>query len=170
MNWRVNGFTLGSHGNYFVERAGRKNIQFPYNEYAGHFCLGIIYTRASASSVDETRLYAVEQLDAIPSVIKDFQFFAVEKWRIASDKRGSGNTANIGSINRIADILAGNGMFSQLGENWFDDYWMNYGKITVQDDNGKTRKITNLHDFVVYRGGDVNLITPRTTRRRGTPQ
>ena len=165
-----NGFTLGSHGNYFVERAGRKNIQFPYNEYAGHFCLGIIYTRASATSVDETRLYAVEQLDSIPSVIRDFQFFAVEKWRIASDKRGSGNTANIGSINRIADILIGNGVFSQLGEEWFDDYWMNYGKITLQDDTGRTRKITNLHDFVEYRGGDVNLITPRATRRRGIPQ
>lgn len=165
-----NGFTLGSHGNYFVERAGRKNIQFPYNEYAGHFCLGIIYTRASATSVDETRLYAVEQLDSIPSVIRDFQFFAVEKWRIASDKRGSGNTANIGSINRIADILVGNGVFSQLGEEWFEDYWMNYGKITLQDDTGRTRKITNLHDFVEYRGGDVNLITPRATRRRGTPQ
>lgn len=165
-----NGFTLGSHGNYFVERAGRKNIQFPYNEYAGHFCLGIIYTRASATSVDETQLYPIEQLDSISSVIRDFQFFAVEKWRIASDKRGSGNTANIGSINRIADILVGNGMFSQLGEKWFDDYWMNYGKITLQDDTGRTRKITNLRDFVKYRGGDVNLITPRATRRRRNPQ
>ena len=165
-----NGFTLGSHGNYFVERDRRKNIQFPYNEYAGHFCLGIIYSRASGTSVDETQLYPIEQLDSIPSVIREFQFFAVEKWRIASDKRGSGNTANIGSINRIADILVGNGVFSQLGEKWFDDYWMNYGKITLQDDTGRTRKITNLHDFVVYRGGDVNLITPRATRRRRNPQ
>lgn len=165
-----NGFTLGSHGNYFVERDRRKNIQFPYNEYAGHFCLGIIYTRASATSIDETQLYPIEQLDSIPSVIREFQFFAVEKWRIASDKRGSGNTANIGSINRIADILVGNGVFSQLGEKWFDDYWMNYGKITLQDDTGRTRKITNLHDFVVYSGGDVNLITPRATRRRRNPQ
>ncbi len=23
-------------------------------------------------------------------------------------------------------------MFSNLGEEWFDDYWMNYGKITIQ--------------------------------------
>ena len=116
-----NGFTLGSHGNYFVNRDSRKNIQFPYNEYTGHFCLGIIYTRASTTSIDETKSYAFEQLDSIRSVIRDFQFFAVEKWRIASDKRGSGNTANIGSINKIADILSGNGMFSKLGEKWFDD-------------------------------------------------
>lgn len=161
-----NGFTLGSHGNYFVDRDSRKNIQFPYSEYTGHFCLGIIYTRASATSIDETKFYAFEQLDSIPSVIRDFQFFAVEKWRIASDRRGSGNTANIGSINKIADILSGNGMFGQLGEKWFDDYWMNYGKITVQDDTGKTKKITNLHDFVTYRGGDTNLIVLRASRRK----
>ena len=161
-----NGFTLGSHGNYFIERDNRKNIQFPYNEYMGHFCLGIIYTRASATSVDETELYTLEHLNSIPSVIRDFQFFAVEKWRIASDRRGSGNTANIGSINKIADILSGNGMFGQLGEKWFDDYWMNYRKITVQDDTGKTTKITNLHDFVVYRGGDTNLVVPRASQRK----
>ncbi|MDE0087275.1 MAG: restriction endonuclease [Candidatus Poribacteria bacterium] len=161
-----NGLTLGSHGNYFIERDNRKNIQFPYNEYMGHFCLGIIYTRASATSVDETELYTLEHLNSIPSVIRDFQFFAVEKWRIASDRRGSGNTANIGSINKIADILSGNGMFGQLGEKWFDDYWMNYRKITVQDDTGKTTKITNLHDFVVYRGGDTNLVVPRASQRK----
>ncbi len=44
-------------------------------------------------------------------------------------------------------------MFSRLGEKWFDDYWMNYGKITVTDSKGKAKKITNLSDFVTYRGG-----------------
>ena len=43
------GFTLGSHGTYFHDRAGRKNIQFPYEQYKGHFCLGIVY-----SVVDES--------------------------------------------------------------------------------------------------------------------
>ena len=47
---------------------------------------------------------------------------------------------NIGSINKISDILSGRGMFSRLGEKWFDDYWMNYGKITITDDNGSTKK------------------------------
>jgi hypothetical protein len=41
-----NGFTLGSHGEYFTNRSSRKNIQFPYSSYSGHFCLGIIYDRA----------------------------------------------------------------------------------------------------------------------------
>ncbi len=165
-----NGFTLGSHGIYFVDRNNRKNIQFPYNEYAGHFCLGIIYTRASATSIDETQSYVLENLDSISSVIRDFQFFVAEKWRIASDRSGSGNTANIGSIDKITDILSGKGLFSLLGEKWFDDYWMNYGKITVQDDTGKTKKITNLYDFVVYRGGDTSLINPRTRRRKVNPK
>jgi hypothetical protein len=96
-----NGFTLGSHGNYFIDRSSRKNIQFPYNEYAGHFCLGIIYTRAAGASIDETKSFSIDQLEDIPSVINNIQFFVVEKWRIASDKRGSGNTANIGSITRF---------------------------------------------------------------------
>ena len=43
----VNGFTLGSHGAYFRDRTSSKNIQFPYGTYLGHFCLGIIYSRAS---------------------------------------------------------------------------------------------------------------------------
>ena len=78
----------------------------------------------------------------------------------------TGNTANIGSINNITDILAGNGMFRSLGEKWFDDYWMNYEKIIVQDDTGKTKKITNLYDFVAYRGGNPNLIISRARREK----
>lgn len=156
-----NGFTLGSHGEYFVNRTSSKNIQFPYSQYQAHFCLGIIYSR---HIVDETRTYRFEELRSISSVIKDFEFFVAEKWKIASDKSGSGNTANIGSINRIDDIVSGRGMFSDLGEEWFDDYWMNYGKITVTDDGGKTKQIRNLKDFVTYRGGDVELIVPKARK------
>ena len=52
-------------------------------------------------------------------------------------------------------------MFVNLGEEWFDDYWMNFGKITILDESGKTRKITSLADFVNYRGGDISLIIPK---------
>lgn len=159
-----NGFTLGSHGEYFVNRESTKNIQFPYSQYTGHFCLGIIYSRHAERDIDETRTYRIEDLHSIASVIKDFQFFVAEKWKIASDKRGSGNTANIGSISNISDIITGRGMFSKLGEDWFDDYWMNYGKITIADDRGKTKKITRLDDFVCYRGGEVGLIVPKTRK------
>jgi len=156
-----NGFTLGSHGKYFEDRASTKNIQFPYGSYSGHFCLGIIYSRVYGSNIDETKSYKIDKLCSISSVVRDFQFFVAEKWKIASDKSGSGNTANIGSINRIDDIINGNGMFSRLGESWFDDYWMNYKKITIPDGKGGTKKISTLKEFVEYRKGDVSLIIPK---------
>ena len=149
-----NGFTLGSHGKYFTDRDSTKNIQFPYKEYAGHYCLGIIYSRHADRDVDETRAYRIEDLQSIASVIRDIQFFVQEKWRIASDQRGSGNTANIGSINRIDDIVAGNGMFSVLGEEWFDDLLDELREDHGKDPSGKTRPIRRLTDFVSYRGGD----------------
>jgi hypothetical protein len=161
-----NGFTLGSHGEYFINRESSKNIQFPYKEYLGHFCLGIIYSRGEVRDIDETKSYELSGLRSITSVIKDFEFFVVEKWRIASDKSGSGNTANIGSIAKIDDILQGTGMFSRLGEEWFDDYWMNYGKITITTKEGKTKKITSLSEFVKYRGGNTNLILPKVSQRK----
>lgn len=161
-----NGFTLGSHGEYFISRNSRKNIQFPYNEYIGHFCLGIIYTRAVAEDIDETKTYNIENLQSITSVVRDFQFFICEKWEIASDRSGSGNTANIGSITNIKDIIECNGMFKSLGEEIFDDYWMNYGKITILDENGKENKIRKLKDFLVYRGIDPALINPRIGKRK----
>lgn len=159
-----NGFTLGSHGKYFEDRASTKNIQFPYGSYSGHFCLGIIYNRVDGSTINETKTYKIDKLRSITSVVKDFQFFVAEKWRIASDKRGSGNTANIGSINNIEDIVNGNGMFSKLGESWFDDYWMNYKKITIPDGEGGTKKISTLKEFVAYRKGDISLIVPKHNR------
>ena len=159
-----NGFTLGSHGKYFEDRTSTKNIQFPYSHYLGHFCLGIIYDRNEKATIDETKSYQLSQLDSIESVVNNFQFFAVEKWKIASDKGGSGNTANIGSINNIEDICNGHGMFSKLGEKWFDDYWMNFNKITMTTEDGTTKKINTLKDFVEYRRGDVSLIVAKNNK------
>ena len=159
--WLCNGFTLGSHGRYFQDRTSTKNIQFPYGSYSGHFCLGIIYDRADGATIDETQCRPVDELHSITSVISNIQFFVVEKWKIASDKAGSGNTANIGSIKRIECILSGNGVFSKLGEAWFDDYWMNVGKITTII-GGTTKKISTLDEFVTYRGGDTSLIVERS--------
>jgi hypothetical protein len=160
-----NGFTLGSHGMYFTDRTSKKNIQFPYREYDGHFCLGIIYDRAVVKDIDETKRLNIDDLESITSVITDIEFFVAEKWRIASDKGGSGNTANIGSINNIEDILAGRGMFCELGEEWFDDYWINFGKISVTIEDGTTKKITNLQDFVRFRGGLVELVRKKRGAR-----
>ncbi len=161
-----NGFTLGSHGEYFINRTSRKNIQFPYGEYLGHFCLGIIYSRAASDDIDETQVFKIEKLQSIVSVIRDFQFFVCEKWEIASDSSGRGNTANIGSITKISDIVSCNGMFKKLGEQWFDDYWMNYNKINIRAGKGKKKTIRKLMDFLEYRGKDVRLVNPRATKRK----
>jgi hypothetical protein len=155
-----NGFTLGSHGEYFTNRKSYKNIQFPYSEYFGHFCLGIIYSRASLGKSYESETYRLEELQSITSVISDFQFFVHEKWEIAGDYQGSSNTANIGSIVKISDILEGNGVFKNLGEKWFDDFRMNYGKIQITLPDGKVKKITSLKNYLVYRGKDTKFANP----------
>lgn len=153
-----NGFTLGSHGTYFTDRNSTKNIQFPYNQYLAHYCLGIIYSRNINSVEDEVIRYnyhSKEDLLQIQSVISDFEFFACEKWKIASDKRGSGNTANIGSISYIPDILQECGIFSQLGESWFDEYWIHFGKIILPDKvnaKGNLKTITSLEEYLKFRG------------------
>lgn len=60
------------------------------------------------------------------SVVKDITFFVQEKWKIAIDRPGSGNTKNIGSVSLINDLINGNGPFAKLGEDVFDGYWTNY--------------------------------------------
>ena len=160
-----NGFTLGSHGEYFVERTSKKNIQYPYDEYCGHFCLGIIYSRAEMRKDEETRIYSVEEVENIPAVIRNFVFFAEEKWKIASDKSGSGNTANIGSIQKIDDILNGNGVFAKVGEAIFDDYWANYGKIEILVGD-KRKKLSSFTEYLSYRRMPMELNNPRATKRK----
>ncbi len=160
-----NGFTLGSHGEYFVERASTKNIQYPYDEYSGHFCLGIIYTRSVLEKNEETHVYSIDEIETIPAVIKNFLFFAEEKWKIASDKGGSGNTANIGSIKRIDDILNGNGIFAKAGEELFDDYWTNFGKIETLV-NGKRKKLSSFDEYLQYRGLPADLNNTKALKRR----
>ncbi len=174
-NGKVAGFTLGSHGAYFKERDKSKNIQFPYNEYTGHYCLGIVYTRADFSDkyreentpVKGRKVTTIQNLKSIVSVIKDFEFFVAPKWKIASDSQGSGNTANIGSIKDIEDLKKGNGVFSKLGEKWFDEYWINYGTATMMKD-GKPIKITNIWDFLEFKGRKdlFNKVVAKGAKRR----
>lgn len=158
-----NGFTLGSHGEYFINQNSTKNIQYPYKQYLGHYYLGVFYSRKVLTHSEATTIYGKSDLQNIPSVIADFEFFAQEKWKIASDKSGSGNTANIGSITCIADILQGSGIFAKLGEEWFNEYWQNYGKILF-----KGKKITDLKTYLQFKGKtdewiDKNIVLKRTT-------
>lgn len=125
----ISGMTLGAFTGYFRSKGSTKNITFPYDSYSSHYVLGVIYTR-NESSLDKPKsemiTYDLESLAGIPSVVSDFKFFLQEKWRISSDKPGSGNTKNIGSINNINRLVKGKGTFEEVGKEVFKDYWRNY--------------------------------------------
>ena len=121
----ASGFTLGAFTGYFRDRTSKKNITFPYGEYKKHYVLGIIYTKQE-ERIDEYKIYTIAELKRILSVIKDIEFILQEKYKIASDRPGSGNTKNIGSAVKIEQMRNGTGIFSEYGLEVFDDYWMYY--------------------------------------------
>lgn len=148
----VNGMTLGAFTGYFRERSSSKNITFPYDSYAGHYVLGVIYSK-SQSQIDERRRYQIQDLEQISSVINNFQFFLQEKYRIASDRPGSGNTKNIGSVIEIDRLVNGRGPFADLGEQIFNDYWMYYLTLDMaRAAEMPTRPYLNLKTFLKYKG------------------
>lgn len=147
----VNGMTLGAFTGYFRERQSTKNITFPYGSYEGHFVLGVIYTQAKCE-LDERRKYSLEDLEGIASVVTDFEFFVQEKYRLASDRPGSGNTRNIGSVTETEKLINGKGPFTELGESIFDDYWMYYmNKDMARAANLPKRPYTNLKTYKAYK-------------------
>lgn len=147
----VNGMTLGAFTGYFRDRKSKKNITFPHDEYLGHFVLGIIYSRTEEVS-DERKIYKLNDLQNITSVIRDFAFFVQEKYRIALDRPGSGNTKNMGSTTKIDELVHGNGPFAQLGEDIFDDYWMYYlTKDMAKTIDLKGAPYKNLKEYKEYK-------------------
>jgi len=65
-----------------------------------------------------------------------------EKWRIAGDRAGSGNTTNIGSITgTIADFSAGKGVFASGME--FLEYWKGYKRT----DRERQSFYSNIREF-----------------------
>ena len=50
---------------------------------------------------------SIDDLEEILSVVKDFDFIVQEKYRIAKDRPGSGNTKNIGSCVKISELHDG---------------------------------------------------------------
>jgi hypothetical protein len=130
----VSGFTLGAFTGYFRDRESNKNITYPYQSYSRHYILGVIYSK-SIKKIDERKMYQLINLSTIQSVIKDFDFIVQEKYKIASDHPGSGNTKNIGSCYKIKYLKEGNGIFAKLGVKIFDDYWGNY----MDKRNGRKR-------------------------------
>jgi hypothetical protein len=147
----INGMTLGAFTGYFRDRKSRKNITFPYDEYVGHFVLGIIYSRTD-EHLDERKVYCLDELQNITSVVKNFTFFVQEKYKIAIDRPGSGNTKNIGSVVRINELVTGDGPFTKLGEEVFDDYWMYYlTKDMARAVDLKGAPYKNIKEYLQYK-------------------
>ena len=142
---QCNSMTLGAFSGYFRARHTTSTTTFPYGQYSGHFVLGVVYNRAETRADELTihtvrelseplevaqsladKSYSIDTLSEIPSVVRNLQFFAQPKYRIARDVPGSGNTKNIGAVSRLSQLVNGNGPFAALGEEVFDDYWMHY--------------------------------------------
>ena len=154
----VNGMTLGAFTGYFRSRDSRKMTLYSYNEYAGHFVLGVVYTK-NEGFTDERLQYPLAELESIKSVIRDFVFFAQPKYKIAGTRPGSGNTKNIGSVNKTAMLLDGTGPFAQLGEKVYDDYWMYY----LTADMARSLEIpqppyNNLTTYVTYKNRGIDTL------------
>jgi hypothetical protein len=176
----VNGMTLGAFTGYFRDRTSRKNTQFPYSAYQGHLVLGVIYSKRQ-SAIDganvtignnrddkitsiETAVYGLEDLERISSAIHDFAFFVQPKYRIASARPGSGNTRNIGSVTAIEQLINGTGPFRFLGEEVYDDYWMNYLNADMARKIDSKPPYNNLASYALFKSQAKNINLEQAAR------
>lgn len=136
-------FTLGSFGSYM--RNNTKNIEYSYTDYAKHYVIGFIYKRNG--NAQESLIYDYDDRNKIEFPFYDVKYFIQEKYKIAGDKPGSGNTENIGSISssNFIDFELGRGPFSELGQDAYDLYWKYYPEYRVKEKN-----YTSLNEFLVW--------------------
>jgi len=138
-------FTLGGYNSFIREKTKAKNIEFPYDQYAEDWIVGFIYKRKPPEEIP-SHIYDLKDLSKIPIPFEDVQVFVQEKWRIAGQSVGSGNTTNIGSISgTIEDFRNGRGSFSSEEE--FLDYWRNYGRTAAQ----RTQSYSNLEGYRAWK-------------------
>ncbi len=130
------GFTLGGYTSFIRPGNERKNIVFPFTDYAEHWVIGYVYERVAEKRAAAHAVYSLNQIQDIPLPYKNVRVFVQEKWRISSDRAGSGNTTNIGSlVGRIEQFNNGAGPFRD--EHEFLDYWRNYGRTAADRGNFK---------------------------------
>lgn len=140
--WAVT-FTLGGYTSFI--RNPTKNIEFPFGEYAEHWVIGYIYKRDGAFQPPPDEFY-LDDIDAVPVPFTDVDVFVQEKWKIAGDRAGSGNTTNIGSIRgTLEDFREGRGVFRDKDE--YLAYWRNYGRTAAD----RTGRYSNIEEFRRWR-------------------
>lgn len=89
----------------------------------------------------------IGDLGKVVAPINDVELIIREKWQIASDRPGSGNTTNIGSGTTIDALRDGKGTFTQFGEKGkeiFEGYWRNFDRNTP-------RKYNNVNEYLQWR-------------------
>lgn len=133
-------YTLGSYTSFIKNEHPRKNITYPFNEYSMHFVIGFVYNRASRNVLRDKYRYEISEIAKISPPFNNVKVFVQEKWKIAGDKPGSGNTANIGSISgHFQDFVSGNSPF--LNEKEFLEYWKGYGR------ENRERNYSNVDEY-----------------------
>ena len=133
-------YTLGSYTSYIHSATEGKNIVFPYSHYCQHWIIGFVYKRTEEKVINQ--IYSFDTLQKIPIPFDDVEVFIQKKWRIAGDRAGSGNTANIGSIHgTIDDFIAGNGIFDSEAE--FIEYWRGYKRTSAE----RQQVYSNIDEF-----------------------
>jgi len=114
--------------------------------------VGIVYTQITDR---QPGIHALNEIDRIQPPIRDIEIFSHEKWRVANDRPGSGNTRNIGSITDLTVLREGKGPFVRLGEEGkaiFDEYWQQY----LNRDMARAAELAappfrNLREYLHYR-------------------
>lgn len=155
---RIKSMTLGAFTGYFRNRKSTKNTLYPYGSYSGHFVLGVIYSQNKIENSEKT-VYGIDELNDIESVIRDFAFFVQPKYKIASASPGSGNTKNIGSTNIIDSLVNGKGIFSELGEDVYNDYWMYYLTKDMAKALEIPRPYINLKSYLDYKKRGIDILS-----------
>lgn len=154
---KIKSMTLGAFTGYFRNRTSTKNISYPYSSYESHLVLGVIY-KQNKESQNEKLTYKLDEIENIESVIKDFQFFVQPKYKIASASPGSGNTKNIGATVKIDELLNGKGIFSELGEEIYNDFWMYYLTKDMAKALEIERPYINLKTYLDYKQRGIEVL------------
>ncbi|MGP1470745.1 MAG: type II restriction endonuclease [Schwartzia sp. (in: firmicutes)] len=136
-------FTLGSFGSYM--RNNTKNIAYQYTDYARHYVIGFVYKRNGQAQ--ESHVFNYEGRNQIEFPFYGVKYFMQEKYKIAGDRPGSGNTENIGSFptQNLLDLKNGNGPFCHLGVDVFDLYWKYYPQY-----RSSSKAYTSLREFMEW--------------------
>ena len=137
-------YTLGSYTSFIRKGNENKNIVYSFDEYAEHWVIGFVYNRVAEKRSPAKHSHEYRQIDSIPLPFDNVEFFVQEKWKISSDKAGSGNTTNIGSINgHLKDFESG--LTSFQSEEEFLDYWRGYGRTA--EDRANYKDISEFRRF-----------------------